>query len=627
MNDDIKSKVLNASRSYKHESEEARRKRIQTNRENFDCYHLIQDYSHKIEGQSVEFLPKQTMAVEQITQFFQQGLVDAGEWFSVEASPGVNKSELILSPEEVKKIMQAQLDKANFMTVIGDSIKMGLLGSLCIVKNHGKFCDKIKFFSDEEIVEDKEGNIKTKKVLKKSTNKYWNLNLETVRQEDYYIDPTGAGLYLMHEIYLDKHLVNKLAEDYPDIYNKEEIAKIPGGSNEDQLHKAYKARETNQNAELPGIRKKVKLQEFWGCIIDENGDLLFNDCVWTVAEDNFLIREPKKFPFWHGKTPFIAEPILRVPHSVWHRALMDAPTKLNTALNELFNLVLDGGMMATYGIKQIRPSWLDDESQISGGVKPGQTLSVNDLCPVGGKVVERVDTSSLSQESLSVLNLVNSELSASSLTNDLRMGVMPQRAVKATEVVEASQSITSVFNGIAKTLENNLIEPNLSLAWQNCIQNLKKIDPVELQTILGSIKVNQIMALDESDLYSNMVDGYVFKVFGISRTLGKVKDFRKLTAMLQTISGSQVLMMEFMKKYNMTKLLDEIMRALDISPDKLMANEQELAENKKQIAMMQQTMLMQNGGAEAAGIADQTQIPQASTGSLNPNNQMIPGQA
>ena len=71
--------------NYKREADQAATVRLEQNKLNFDFYHLRQDFSHKQAGQSVEFLPKQMMAVEQITSFMQQGLVDLGDWFGAVA--------------------------------------------------------------------------------------------------------------------------------------------------------------------------------------------------------------------------------------------------------------------------------------------------------------------------------------------------------------------------------------------------------------------------------------------------------------------------------------------------------------------------------------------------------------
>src|SRR5690606_20783002 len=139
-------------------------------------------------------------------------------------------------------------------------------------------------------------------------------------------------------------------------------------------------------------------------------------------------------PLWERNNPYLVTPIIRIPKSVWHTALADAPASLNRALNEIFNLNLDSGLMAVHGIKQVREDWLEDPNEIAEGIFPGQTLRVNSQAPAGGKVLERVDSSTPSNEGYNTYNMTEREFNMAAITSDLRMGALPQRAVKATEI-------------------------------------------------------------------------------------------------------------------------------------------------------------------------------------------------
>jgi hypothetical protein len=332
-----------------------------------------------------------------------------------------------------------------------------------------------------------------------------------------------------------------------------------------------------------------------------------------------LIQKPTPNPWWHGKSPFVVSPIIRVPKSQWHKALMDAPTLHNKALNEIYNLILDSGMMAAYGLKQYRPDYMEDESSAAEGFAPGQSIAVSSDCPPGMKVVEQVATGSMSQESLSVYNLTNAEFNAAALTNDLRMGAMPDRAVKATEVVESSNSITSIFTGIAKVLEIAFIQRTIERSWESVLQNADNLDSPEMQALLGTDRAIAIGAISPQERFAKCIQGTAFNVFGVSKTLAKVKDFKKLTALLQTISGDPILMQEFAQEYSPVKLLQQIMAALDINTTKLEMTPEEKQATQQRI---QQGMAQKNQQSAGGNIgSDQSQIPQATTGNENPQPQ------
>lgn len=599
------SDIVQTTLNYIEEAKEAKRDRMRLNVKNFDCFHYRQDFSHKIEGQSREFLPKQALAVEQIVSFFQQALVEIGEWYGVEKAPGV--VDALFTDREVRLLLNRQLEKAGLLAFVGDGIKLGLLGSLIISKIHGELKMAPVYYTEL-----KQGPEKNKQVLKRAEKRTWQLKLDLVRQEDFYPDPSGSGLFLIAESYLDLSVLQAL--DKQGLFDKGKLDELAAAMGEEEDQKQKRAKETNQNVTFSNYRRRAKIAECWGNVIDSSGKVVHENVTWIVGNDTTLLKAPVPNQFWHGENPYVVAPIIRVPNSVWHRAFMDAPTAHNTSLNELFNLVVDCGMMATYGIKQARVDWLEDQSQVSGGVKPGDTLKVNSNCPPGMKVLERVDTASMSSESLQVLNLINQEFNQSALTNDLRMGVMPSRAVKATEVVEASQSITSVFTGMAKVLEVEFLEKLLEKAWLTILQNMQDLDAVELKDLFGEERATMLSSLSPEERFARAANGHKFMVYGITRTLSKVKDFRKLTSLLQTIGGSQTLTEEFMRKYDFGKLLEEIMRSLDVNTQKIALEDHEQASMSPGMA----------GGFPVEGGPDmQSQIPQASTGPLTPTTESL----
>lgn len=622
------STLINIYNSYRKEADEARRNRLEQNKINFNCYHLRQNYDDKQRGQSQEFLPRMAMAVEQSANFMQQGLVDIGDWYRIYPADGLNEDLMKVKPSEMQRILSRQLVKTKFMTQIGDAAKLGLIGSLMIAKVHGCYKPRPKYKVESKMV-----NGSYKKKLVKIEDKAWELKIDLVRQEDFYPDPTGRGQYYMQDIYMDYHDVEALAKGKDAIYDMAIVKQLKASGPQATPLKEYeKARETGQNITNSGFRKQIKLTEIWGNFIDENGDLLYENCVATIANDTWVIQEPSENPFWHGQNPYIITPVLTVPGSVWGKALMDAPTMLNIAINEMFNLILDGGMMSVHGIKQLREHWLEDASQVEDGIAAGDTLRVNTACPPGATALERVDTATVPQDGINVFNLLSQEFVTSALTNDFRMGVQPFRAVKATEIVESSQSLTSMFSGIAKHVELDFITPILTKAWCVCAQHLDDFDSTEVTALIGAERAKTIQALGPEELFAETVQGGRYEVFGITATLNKQKDFTKLQSLLQTISSSPTLMEEFTKTYDFGKLLGEIITSLDInkfkiehddplpgSPNAPEANGAPQAQQGQGAQENAQSQIPQAGSANNAGI-DSTAAsvqPNAGTGAIS----------
>lgn len=581
------------------EADEAKRDRMDKNRDNFDLFHLKHDFSHKQTGQSTEVLSKQSMAVEQIKSFFQQALVDIGEWWKAEPCYPDAEPTMLVRPHEVTKITNYMLEKATYFAHVGNTIQSALLGALAISKTYGVLKPKPRF------VARKSGRGKSlKRWVEKIEDKTWEMKFDVVRQENYYPDPTGKKLYEIEDMWLDYHEVLALSEGDDAIFDHAAVLGLSKGTT-DSEENFDRARETGQTPAEGGHRPKVKLTEFWGTILDKDGKIAFENVVATLANDTTLIRKPEPNPLWHQRSPYTASPLMEVANSVWHKAPMDAPTNHNRSLIELYNLFIDAAMSQVHAIRQIRKDYLDNPAQVADGIPPGTTLAVSSALPMGAKVLEPVTTTQIPSEAVNIYNIMSQEFNASALTNDLRQGVMPFRAVKATEVVEASQTITSVFQGMAKNYESRHSLKELELAWMTAAQNWDRISKEEFIALFGRARGEELSQLSPQDVFTATVDGIKFKVFGISLTLSKAQDFRKLTTLMQTIAGSEVLMEEFTKKYDFGKYLGEVMTALDIDKHKL-----ELPQAN------QMTMQAEPEAPPEQGPDMMSQIPQAGAGSL-----------
>ena len=587
--------------SYRQQADDAKKTRMEFNRQNFDMYHLKHDFSHKKSGQSQEILAKQATAVEQITSFIEQGLVDQSKFFGVETRFGVKDGVFVGNMME--SLLERQLQKNKFSQFVNHSTKLGLLGSIMICKVHGTFVKDVEFVAAED-----ENGIRRK--LIRQEKPIWQLKLDLVRQEDYYPDPTGEGLYECQDIEMDWHKAVEIAKANPSVYDVDAVMGLSGFT-DDQREK--RSRETGQNTTFEAPRKRVKFTECWGTFVNSKGEVVAENAVATIANDSVLVRPPQPNPFWHGMSPFVVSPIITVPHSVWHKALMDAPTKHNRALVELYNLMMDAAMMGAFGIRQIREDWLSPEEDISNGIPPGKTLLANSQMPPGAKVMETVATGSLAPETLQMFSITDREFQNSAITNDLRFGNFPNRSVKATEVVAVNQSTNSVFGALVKGIEQDYIKKILERSWQTMAQHMNDLDTDEVRSIIGDEAVARISLVSNEERFARTVNGHNFRVFGLSQTLNKIQDFRKIQAMLQTIAGSETLSAEFQAKHSFSKLLDEIMKSLDIDTKKIELTQEEIAQRQAQQQAQQQALaeLAQNLGAEPD---NQSQTPQASAG-------------
>lgn len=589
--------VLKIVNEYRREAEEARRDRIKLNKRNWDMYYGRQDWAHKQEGQSTEVLPKVASAVEQFSAFTKRALTQFGDWFSIDTAqnaPLDGNAARHLIKVYLDHIMVSPNKEKGFATILTNDIKAGLLESLLILKVHGQ--------RKNETVYSSKG-----KTLVRGTRSVWRTRIDIIPSEDYYPDPTGRGLYEIHRV--ERDLVDVLEMAKQGIYDKDVVASITADNERMDKDKRRPAQRNQNLSTPPAFRKRIVIDECWGTLINLKGEVIFENGMCAIANEKYVIRKPEANPSWHGRSPILAVPIVQVPFTVWGRAVFDHASSLNQALNELFNLMLDGGIAEVWGVRQVRTDWLSDPRQVSGGIPQAATLAINENVPINGKVVESITTGSVPADAMNMFNMADREFQSASLVNDIRLGNLPQRTTKATEIIEASSNSSTMVDAIASDIETELIEPLLEMVFMNIMQNADDLAADDVVNAIGvdsAFKLSNMTAAERFTAFS----GSKFKAYGLSSTLAKARDFQKLMAMMQAIGTNPVLMQAFMSKFSSEKALTFIFKSLNIDPATI---ENSPEEQKTVDQRLQQVQQM----AQTTGGATQQPSPQAGSAGLN----------
>jgi len=475
--------IIKAVYECKREAEDARRDRMRMNERNRAAFHGRQDWSHKQAGQSMEFLPKTASSVEQFSAFIKRGLTQFGDWFSVDMPEDVD-----LSSDDVRELLKSYLNvmpagynkTTSAALVLSDAAKVGLMESLIIIKVHGELVERPRRYGKKF--------------------KAWRLRWDLIPTEDYYPDPTGRGLYEIHRVERDLFDVQRLADQ--GIYDKSEVMRlVTDQTRQEQEARNRKSERREDVAATPTWRKRVVLDEFWGTLLNDDGSVRETNIVCTVANDRYLIRKPTANPWWHNESPFVVSPLFRDPFTVWHRALYDQAVPLNEAMNELFNLMLDGGLAAVWGIKELRQSYLEDERQVAEGIPQGTTLLVNENAPPGQQVLTQVSTGTIPAEALAMFNIVDKEFNAASLTNEIKLGMLPSKQVKATEITEASQNQAITLDALISDLEFAIADL-LRKSWMVIMQNADDLEVAQVDSAAGRRQALALARMSDKERYA-----------------------------------------------------------------------------------------------------------------------------
>lgn len=595
--------VISAIQRMRQESEDARRSRVVRNDKNWDTYLGRQDWSHKQDGQSSEFLPMVPVSVEQLAALVKRGMVQFGDYYSIQIDPSL---EEVVSGQQIVSLLNPFLDDLwahagapalAFSTVISDAVKQALLKSLIILKVHGGYVKSRRFKYDPDKPDEPE----------MEEFDQWKLRVDLVRFEDYYPDPTGNGLYEIHRVERDLHEILDMADE--GIYDKAAVDQLVGTDFKRPEDEELSEEDRNQDETVqPSFRKRVVLDEFWGTLLNNDGEVVHRNVVAVVANDRFLIRPPEPNPFWHQETPFVVAPLIRVPHSVWHKAIYDHASDLNLAINEMFNLMLDGGMAAVWGIKQLRIEDLDDPSQVEGGIRQGMTLAVKQTLPHNAKVMETISEGNIPQDAMAIYESLKREFTNAAMTNELKMGSLPAKQVLATEILESSQSQNLMLDGIVADVETIVMAPALRKAFLTILQNADVIPENAFISSMDKKIALLIMRAKPAERFAMFAGRAQFKVDGLSATMTKALDYQKMMAMLQAVGTNPMLFQAFMTKFSPDRTLRHLMRTLNLNPEMITRSLEEQAQVGQDVQRTAMAAEMLAGGpknaeGQAAGVA------------------------
>ena len=595
--------LLQIVKEYREEAESARRTRLAKNHRNWDIYMGNIDWSHKTEGQSTEHLPKMANSAEQMTAFIRRALTQFGPWFQMDMP-----RNSILTPEQARALLMRFLNKLSlargenidFATVLGDAVKQALMESLIILKVHGCYHKEHSFR-----VEPGDPLAGIDDTLAKDEHNVWRLRIDLVSCDDYLPDPTGRNLYKIHEVERDWNDVWNMTKGDGAIYDKKIVERIYDEMEADES-KRLKARHRGQDeANSPRRRKRIKVQEVWGTLLGTDGRPIHENVVMAIANERHVIREPEPISdiFWSGQDPFVVAPVVRVPHSTWHKALYDNVANLNLALDELFNLILDGAISSVWGVRQVREHWLADPRQVSNGIPQGATLIVNEDAPLDGKVVEQVTEGQVPPEALATFNIVDREQLQASLSNDVRLGNLPQRQVKATEISAAESNSSILLDGFTGDLERGVIVKVLEKSWLCVMQYADDIPARDVVEAVGVGAAFKLSRMSEATRYAMFAGDMAFKAHGLSATLARAREFQKLMAMNQGVATNPLLLQAYLRRFSGDKMLTHIMRSLNINPEDLEQSEDEIAaqdETMREVGSLAQI----TGGGTPVGAGD-----------------------
>lgn len=581
MTEEEKARLIRISRRCTDRGDMVKWPRKRKNAANWDAYMMEQDFTHKADYQSRETTPGFAIAVEQIVGTFERALTDSDDWISADA---VGFGKTVLSPAVVEALLLHYLQRIwtpgsrpettyGIQAFVGDGVKRGILEGLVIGKIYPVYVkSKRTRFRRTPKTKLETGAYKAYELLGTEqapiTTYEMKIGLDLVEWDDYFRDPSPA---LNWEVHRTRRQLHELRAT-PD-YDQAAVDTLYGRVAE-KLEEYRKRNRTGEGHVEPDPYE-IEVYEAWGDVIDETtGEVLHENCFWTWAEDQIL-RAPTPNPFWDGTRPFIVAPLIRVPGSTMHKALADHAVPMWRVSNELVNLIVDQSFRGVWGVGQVRPDLMESPEEIADGIPQGYTAVLKPNVPQGQKFYERVDNGEAPQISLEGLNRVEGYINEGLATPDTKLGQLPPRQVKATEIVQAMQASGSLFESMAARFEDTFLEPLFEKAWKIIVQFADDFIDEELVQILGPRLALTLSSMSDRDRW-DMVATAKFKVRGLRGVAARERTFNKQMAIANLLFTAPQAADVFGRTRSIDKFFDSLLTNAGADSDRYALEEAEV---------------------------------------------------
>lgn len=403
-----------------------------------------------------------------------------------------------------------------------------------------------------------------------------------------------SGLYNIHEEWVDFYQLRQgEQEGYYQNIDQVTIGKsqkdASGYSVED---KELERRRKGQTLHRNKFRKAILVKEFWGTILDEQGDILMPSATYTVA-NGVVIRKVRPSPFKRARWPWVD--FAPLPHVLRFHGygLFEGVMAIWKFQNALLNLYIDNENWRINNMFEVDPNNLDDPSDLE--IYPLKVWLLKSLAEGKPAVRAILKGDSALQDVQFMWGLVTNLWENGSFVTELLKGEQGGRKdITATEIQLKLQQSIGVFDSIGKDVERGgvdllaLIKEVLTTFWteydQPTVQDVLGNDPyfVELlqQGDLSWTARQQALACD-CDI----------QIRGVSRLFNQADEIERLKQIAQL--GMQPQFAQFVKPFTiLTKIADNL-------------NVSETVRTEQEVMQQQQAeQQQQQQGAIAKAISD-----------------------
>ena len=567
--------------------------------------------STKKEGWQADVnIPLPSQAIDVASGRIFQAIFESEDFFEVD--PDRRADDLLT--EWAKKSTKWQIRKSKGMPEIKAAIKDALICGLGVVKIH--------FQADQEPYTDTQwepARLRLANTIIAEQGRWKFIDAVRTRKRvkfenpiptDLWLDPSGKNRFLIQKTTRYVSDLWPLTKDLRGqdgtvirraVYDPKYVRMVRPGMRDDKqtMQSATIRRDLATPAGQAGFDQTVDVYEFWGDFPDPStGAVLFRNIVATFVDKRLCIRYPQRNPFLHGAPPYIILQAKLLPHQVYGYGLLYQNRKLQDALNEQANVILDKAMLQVPTLEYDEQA-SKDPSIASGGRpkfapgkmwrrKPGPDKKI--FYPVEGfQPVVPMDLAILDR-------LVNWYQISSTVPEFATGNQLSNNRKTAEEARVRSQAAQENFNDAAVHLQDQGIGPLLKMTYLTMIQFEDQYDEIELQRAFGDDPealqfIQQISAMSPAERWRRCYLDSEFKAVGITNEITRQKRLQETADFVRTVAADPLLSM-FLNKPEQLRQMLELFR----QPKRMV-----LSQSEAMIQALQAMQIMQLTGGMAPG--------------------------
>jgi hypothetical protein len=535
---------------------------------------------------------------ERIKAELTRGLTNFDKWLVVEHAPG--SLQELMTPLEANKLLSLVLEECNPRTAIVDMLGAMLVENRSGIKLHPYYLER------------------------PGRRKSFRVKWVPITLNNYLVDPADPKqpLYEFFISYMPKYKAMRLPRVYKDV-----VRQLPHYEPVNMAQRLYNEGEidgTIQSAKQ--ARFDVRIMEFWGTVLDENGEVL----VWKdgdkemplenvqilCANDGTVLADPLPNKRYSGNTPFITAPLLRSGKSAYRPGLLVNGAELNKHLNVLMSSLITGGIKAAHNVTVVHSQYLKNPEVVQNGLEPNMTLVTNEDMPPGAKVFESEKIGDIPQEGIQLYQIMRQLAGENMFASDQFMTGNTRSSDTATAQIQSQNVIGGLFEALDAVLEDEIIEEVGTETFQEALRNRKAISDEELLWIFSGdeARATVFKEFPEKDLLILLATAFKFRGKGLrsrAASKGRAQAFVQFASM---VMGNQLVAQQFLDSYSFKAFLSKGLEALELDPEELNLSERELDLIMHRKMAEQQAMAQ----AQAQAALGQEGAPQEGPGAANP---------